>query len=169
VHELQRKCAGGHLRRPRGSLTTAAKEVARASASGEDFPAKKQETGQDGEAEGSPIEEKKMPRQYGKSQLQKAFNWVRTFEEKVHQVLEPEKVDLTKLGGRPLEEALEEELAKYVKQEDESKYRCKAPDCQKLFKAVSFWRKHVEKRHTEWFEQTKDDVSFMRSTGCHSY
>lgn len=41
VHELQRKCPGGHLRRPRSSLTSAAKEVARASASGEVFPLKK--------------------------------------------------------------------------------------------------------------------------------
>ncbi|KAK3059678.1 hypothetical protein LTR53_020320, partial [Teratosphaeriaceae sp. CCFEE 6253] len=41
VHELQRKCPGGHLRRPRASLTTTAKEVARASASGEEFPLRK--------------------------------------------------------------------------------------------------------------------------------
>ena len=41
VHELQRKCPGGHLRRPRNSLTSAAKEVARASATGEAFPLKK--------------------------------------------------------------------------------------------------------------------------------
>lgn len=161
VHELQRKCAGGHLRRPRDSLTTAAKEIARASANGEDFPSKKQDNAQDGEGDASPVEEKKSaPRPFsGKNQLQKAFNWVKTFEEKVLQILEPENVDLKKLGGKPLEEGLEEELSKFVKQEDESKYRCKVPDCAKLFKGVSFWRKHVEKRHTEWFEKLKEDVS----------
>ena len=157
VHELQRKCAGGHLRRPRASLTIAAKEVARASAAGEEFPVKKEIADEDGEV--SPVEQKKGPRQFGKSQLQKAFNWVRTFEEKLFQVLEPENVDLKKLGGRPLEEGLDEELAKFVKQEDEGKYRCKVPDCTKLFKGGTFWRKHVEKRHAEWYEKLKEDVS----------
>jgi uncharacterized C2H2 Zn-finger protein len=46
-----------------------------------------------------------------------------------------------------------------MKQEDDSKFRCKAPECTKLFKAQEFWRKHIEKRHTEWFEGLKNDVS----------
>jgi len=157
VHELQRKCAGGHLRRPRASLTTAAKEVARASANGDDFPARKEAAEEEGEV--SPIEQRKTSKLSAKNQLQKAYNWVKTYEEKLLQVLEPENVDLKKLGGRPLEEGLEEELSRHVKQEDESKYRCKAPECSKLFKGVPFWRKHVEKRHTEWYEKLKEDVS----------
>jgi len=157
VHELQRKCAGGHLRRPRASLTTAAKEVARASANGDDFPARKDSADEDGEV--SPVEQRKTSKMSARNQLQKAYNWVKTYEEKLFQVLEPENVDLKKLGGRPLEEGLEEELSKHVKQEDESKYRCKAPECTKLFKGVPFWRKHVEKRHTEWYEKLKEDVS----------
>ena len=161
VHELQRKCAGGHLRRPRASLTSAAKETARATANGEPFPLKRQESNPGEGEDASPVEEKKAPRTYGKNQLQKAYNWVKTFEEKLLQVLEPENVDVRKLGGRPLEEGLEEELGKYVKQEDESKYRCKVPDCPKMFKGVSFWRKHVEKRHAEWFETIKQDVSIV--------
>lgn len=161
VHELQRKCAGGHLRRPRASLTSAAKETARATASGEAFPLKRHESNAgEGDADASPAEERKAPRAFhGKNQLQKAYNWVKTFEEKLLQILEPENVDLKKLGGKPVEEGLEEDLSKFVKQEDEFKYRCKAPDCTKLFKGVSFWRKHVEKRHTEWYEKLKDDVS----------
>lgn len=159
VHELQRKCAGGHLRRPRASLTSAAKETARATANGSPFPLKRHESNADDGEEGSPVEQRKAPRTYGKNQLQKAYNWVKTFEEKLLQVLEPENVDVKKLGGRPLEEGLEEELTKYVKQEDESKYRCKVPDCPKMFKGVSFWRKHVEKRHADWFETVKQDVS----------
>lgn len=161
VHELQRKCAGGHLRRPRASLTSAAKETARATASGEAFPLKRHESNAgEVDADASPMEERKAPRAFhGKNQLQKAYNWVKTFEEKLLQMLEPENVDLKKLGGRPIEEGLEEDLSKFVKQEDEFKFRCKAPDCTKLFKGVSFWRKHVEKRHTEWYEKLKDDVS----------
>lgn len=160
-HELVRKCPGGHLRRPRSGLTSQAKEVARASASGQPFPVKKREPSEDGEERASPVEEKRPPRFASKAeqQLQRAFNWVRTFEDKLLQILEPENVDVTKLGGKPVEEALEEELAKFVKQEDESKFRCKVPECTKLFKAEHFWRKHVEKRHTEWFENIKKDVS----------
>jgi hypothetical protein len=35
---------------------------------------------------------------------------------------------MSKLGGKPVEDALEEELAKFVKQEDEAKFRC-VPEC----------------------------------------
>ncbi|KAF2151351.1 hypothetical protein K461DRAFT_295412 [Myriangium duriaei CBS 260.36] len=161
VHELQRKCVGGHLRRPRASLTSAAKEVARASAAGGAFPMKKAEGGENGDGGLSPVEERKSARQFGKNQLQRAFNWVKTFEDKVFQLLEPENADLKKLGGCPLEEALDEELSKHVKQEDESKYRCKAPECTKLFKGVTFWRKHVEKRHAEWYEKMKEDLELV--------
>jgi len=45
-------------------------------------------------------------------QLQRAFNWVKTYEEKILQWLEPENVALKKLGGTPLEEGVEEELTK---------------------------------------------------------
>jgi hypothetical protein len=135
VHELQRKCPGGHLRRPRASLTSAAKEVARASALGEEFPLRKNGTskstvdanggkadGDDGDMDvdngnGSPVDERKpgggiKPSARNAQQLQRAFNWVKTFEEKILQWLEPENVNLRKLGGVVVEEGVEEELAK---------------------------------------------------------
>lgn len=129
VHELQRKCPGGHLRRPRASLTTSAKEVARASASGEEFPLRKNGTsksdptqapaaGEDVEmdADGSPEAERKpmtmKPSSKNAQQLQRAFNWVKTFEEKILQILEPENCNLRKLGGVPVEEGVEEEMIK---------------------------------------------------------
>lgn len=169
VHELMRKCPGGHLRRPRASLTSAAKAAARASANGEPFPAKKQEDKQndDGfeDSSQSPVQEKKFQGPKGKSQqqLQRAFNWVKTYEDKIMQILEPEGADVRKLGGKPFEEALEDELQKFVKQEDEAKFRCKVPECTKLFKGVEFWRKHVEKRHEEFFVKVKKDVSYART------
>ena len=163
VHELSRKCAGGHLRRPRSSLTTAAKATARATATGQPFPYKKQESG-DTDVEGGAVEEKKSKLSAKtQQQLQRAFNWVKTYEDKLLQLLEPETVDLRKLGGKPLEEALEDEMAKFVKQEDESKWRCKVPECTKLFKGQHFWRKHVEKRHEEWLDKLKNDVSSVAS------
>lgn len=162
VHELVRKCAGGHLRRPRASLTTAAKAAAKASAYGEEFPLKKNVGAEEQENEdGSPVTEK-QPRfqRNNKShqQLQRAFNWVRIYEDKLFQILEPESVDLKKIGGRPLDEALDEELRKHFKQEDEAKFRCRVPDCTKLFKGENFWRKHVEKRHDEWYAKLRKEV-----------
>lgn len=162
VHELIRKCPGGHLRRPRASLSTAAINAAKASASGQPFPIKRRDSNGEGNNVGSPTEEKK-PGYRGLSkndqQLQRAFNWVKTYEDKLLQILEAENVDLKKLGGMPLEEGLSEELKKFVKQEDEAKFRCKVPECTKLFKGENFWRKHVEKRHPEWYENIKKDVS----------
>lgn len=159
IHELMRKCPGGHLRRPRASLSTAAKAAAKASAYGQPYPLKRKEF--DEVENGSPMEEKKFHRNGSKNdqQLLRAFNWVKTFEDKILQILEPENVDVKKLGGKPIEEGLDEELKKFVKQEDEAKFRCKVPECTKLFKGEVFWRKHVEKRHPEWFESIKKDVS----------
>lgn len=161
VHELTRKCPGGHLRRPRASLTSSAIAAAKASASGEQFPLKRSDstTEQENE-EGSPVAERRFDRtNKSHHQLQRAFNWVRTFEDKLFQILEPDVVDIKKLGGKPIEEAMDEELQKWVKQEDEAKFRCRVPTCTKLFKGESFWRKHVEKRHTEWYESLQKDVS----------
>lgn len=161
IHELTRKCPGGHLRRPRNTLSSAGKAAARASALGEPFVGKKQQEPEEIEPN-SPEGERKFQRNSAASkaeqQLQRAFNWVKTFEEKIMQILEPENVDVRKLGGKPIEEALQEELAKYVKQEDEHKFRCRVPECQKLFKEEHFWRKHVEKRHPEWLEGVKQEV-----------
>ena len=130
VHELQRKCPGGHLRRPRASLTSAAKETARASANGEPFPLRGSGSGgkgRDSRGEGddsempidaeSPVEERggnKFAKPSGRNaqQLQRAYNWVRTFEEKILQILEPENVSIRKIGGIPVEEGVEEEMAK---------------------------------------------------------
>ncbi|KAK4507859.1 hypothetical protein PRZ48_001594 [Zasmidium cellare] len=172
VHELQRKCPGGHLRRPRASLTSAAKETARASASGEPFPLRKkggevknEDTEEAMEPE-SPVEEKKSlmkPNTKTTQQLQRAYNWVKTFEEKVLQILEPDNVNLRKLGGTPLEEGVEKELSKFVMQEDVNKFRCKVPECTKLFKGVDFWRKHVEKRHADWYERVRSEVELVNT------
>ena len=166
VHELVRKCPGGHLRRPRASLGTSAKAAAKASALGEPFPLKRKESADDGDANGSPVVEKFQRKDFKTDQqLLRAFNWVKTFEEKILQILEPDSVDVKKLGGKPVEEGLDEELKKFVKQEDEAKFRCKVPECTKLFKGENFWKKHVEKRHPEWYNSIKQDVSSLHV--CH--
>lgn len=164
VHELVRKCPGGHLRRPRASLSTAAKTAAKASASGLPFPLRRKESVDESTENSSPVVEKFQRGGFkNDQQLLRAFNWVKTFEEKILQILEPENVDVKKLGGKPIEEGLDEELKKHVKQEDEAKFRCKVPECTKLFKGEIFWRKHVEKRHPEWFDNIKKNVRSILS------
>lgn len=159
VHELVRKCPGGHLRRPRAGLSKAAKAAARASALGEPFPGKKDGKENSIDEDTKNLDDKSKKFNKNEQQLLRAFNWVKTFEEKILQILEPEYVDLKKIGGKNVDEALDEELVKFVKQEDESKFRCKVPECTKLFKAEHFWKKHVEKRHEEWFNNLKNEVS----------
>ncbi|KAK2735263.1 hypothetical protein FQN57_001207 [Myotisia sp. PD_48] len=165
IHELVRKCPGGHLRRPRSGLSNHAKAAAKASALGQPYPTKKFPADEEEEGEASPAEEKKPTRFTSKSaqQIYRAFNWVKTFEDKLLQILEPENADLTKLGGKPVEEALDEELSRFVKQEDESKFRCKVPECTKLFKAQHFWRKHIEKRHPEWYSEIQRELALVNA------
>ncbi|ESZ95050.1 putative Zinc finger protein [Sclerotinia borealis F-4128] len=166
IHELTRKCPGGHLRRPRNTLTTSAKVAARASASGDVFPGKKPIKDEMELDPSSPEGERKFSRNNiskAEQQLQRAFNWVRTFEEKILQILDPDNVDVRKLGGKPTDDSLKDELIKFVKQEDDHKYRCRVPDCTKLFKEEHFWKKHVEKRHPEWLESMKTDFNLVNT------
>lgn len=160
VHELTRKCPAGHLRRPRTNMSSTAQDVARASANGDPFPEKKRtEAAEEGEID-APEGERKFRGNASKGEVQllRAFNWVKTFEDKIKQILEPQSVDVRKLGGRQVDEAVEDEMMKHFKQEDEHKFRCKVPECSKLFKEEHFWKKHVEKRHAEWVESLKEEV-----------
>src|SRR3569833_3708460 len=103
VHELTRKCPGGHLRRPRSTLSSSAKAVARASALGEPFPSRKRADTADGEEGEVPNDGERKFRNTSiktEQQLQRAYNWVRTFEDKLSQILDPDSVDIRKLGGK---------------------------------------------------------------------
>ncbi|KAI1266008.1 hypothetical protein F5Y18DRAFT_416832 [Xylariaceae sp. FL1019] len=163
IHELTRKCPGGHLRRPRSTLSSAAKNVARASANGDPFPSKKREAKDEEEGEAPEPDRKFRNASKTEQQLERAYKWVKTFEDKIMQILDPGHADVKKLGGKPTEEALNDELAKFVKQEDEHKFRCKVPDCAKLFKEEHFWKKHVEKRHTEWLDGMRQEFDLINS------
>lgn len=163
VHELSRKCPGGHLRRPRSMLSSTARAIAQASVDGAPFPEKKRDVDDEGEIYTDADKKFRNTSSKAEQQLQRAFNWVKTYEEKLSQILEPQSVDLRKFGGRPVDIALEDELSKFVKQEDEHKWRCKVPECTKLFKEEHFWKKHVEKRHQEWVDELKEEVSLQLS------
>jgi hypothetical protein len=49
-----------------------------------------------------------------------------------------------------IDEATKVGIYKYMKKEDEQKWRCKVPDCIKLFKGPDYLSKHIVKRHAEW-------------------
>lgn len=59
---------------------------------------------------------------------------------------------------------LEKELQKHSMREGENNVRCKVLDCTKLFAGAVFWRKHVEKRHPQWYEKMKASVSSSASS-----
>lgn len=162
IHELTRKCPGGHLRRPRSTLSSAAKNVARATVNGEPFPSKRREAKEEEEGE-APETDRKPRASKSEQQLERAYKWVKTFEDKIMQILEPESVDIRKLGGKPIDDAVADELMKFAKQEDEHKWRCKVPDCTKLFKEEHFWKKHVEKRHAEWLDTIKHEFELINA------
>lgn len=44
-----------------------------------------------------------------------------------------------------------------------NKYRCKVPECTKLFKGTDFWRKHVEKRHPEFYARVVSDIELVNT------
>ncbi|KAI4601644.1 hypothetical protein KJ359_011775 [Pestalotiopsis sp. 9143b] len=163
IHELTRKCPGGHLRRPRSTLSSSAMNVARASANGEAFPSKKREAKQDEEEGEAPDNDRKPRASKTEQQLERAYKWVKTFEDKIMQILEPETCDIRKLGGKPSDDAIADEMIKFVKQEDEHKWRCKVPECTKLFKEEHFWKKHVEKRHPDWLESLKQEFDLINA------
>lgn len=126
IHELTRKCPGGHIRRPTPSP---------------DFASD-----------------------------QRTVNWTRNWQDKLELFVnspDPSHPDyaerLKKIGGRVVKEAVEEETLKYVKQEDEGKFRCKVGACTKLFKAEEFWRKHLDKKHTEWLAQLELEASLVNT------
>ena len=53
---------------------------------------------------------------------------------------------------------LEKELQKNLMREGEYSVRCRVQDCTKLFLGEVFWRKHVEKSHSQWYENMKANV-----------
>ncbi|CCX29655.1 Similar to Zinc finger protein C725.08; acc. no. O94326 [Pyronema omphalodes CBS 100304] len=126
IHELTRKCPGGHIRRATPFP---------------DFVAD-----------------------------QRTINWTKNWQDKLELFVNPPKPEhedyaerLKKIGGRPVKDALEEETLKFVKQEEEGKYRCKVLGCTKLFKAEEFWRKHLDKKHTEWLAQLEQDAALVNA------
>ena len=54
-----------------------------------------------------------------------------------------------------IHDALEEELKRWVSGTDQGNSKCMVPECTKKFKTPDFWRKHVDKVHSEWRDKIK--------------
>ncbi|OXG51481.1 arsenite-resistant protein ASR2 [Cryptococcus neoformans] len=64
-------------------------------------------------------------------------------------------------GGRDPEEELKKLCAPLIKQEEQSKYRCK--ECNKLFRAPEFVIKHITTKHTDVTQGRIDDVLYLNN------
>ncbi|KAG5519966.1 hypothetical protein PMAC_000243 [Pneumocystis sp. 'macacae'] len=89
--------------------------------------------------------------------------WRTKFVEKIKFFLEPDKVDLVKLGAKPFDEAVEFKIESHIRQEDEKRFRCSVNDCKKLFKGPEFVKKHIEKRHSEWLNEAKKEFTLLNN------
>ncbi|QSL65711.1 hypothetical protein MERGE_003024 [Pneumocystis wakefieldiae] len=77
--------------------------------------------------------------------------------------LDLENADLLKLGGKPIDEAVELKIESHVKKEDEKRFRCSVNGCKKLFKGPEFVKKHIEKRHSEWLNEAKKEFILLNN------
>ena len=82
--------------------------------------------------------------------------WVHQFQQKLSIVLDPASY-LRALRQPSLTEHLEAAIQDHVQKEDELRFRCKIPDCTKLFKDYQFVKKHIEKRHVDWIAKVTEE------------
>ncbi|KAF3938525.1 hypothetical protein ABW19_dt0207236 [Dactylella cylindrospora] len=123
IHELVRRCPGGHIRRPLPANT--------------DGTAKQLHPGSE--------------------------KWVKNLRDRIALFLTPDSVDTKKLGAQDPETAFNEETNKFIKQEDEGKFRCRVKDCTKLFKSEEFVRKHMTKRHPEFVTGIEQEIKLLNA------
>ncbi|KAJ6257768.1 Zinc finger protein [Drechslerella dactyloides] len=123
IHELVRRCPGGHIRRPLPANT--------------DGTAKQLHPGSE--------------------------KWVKNLRDRIALFLTPDSVDTKRLGAQDPETAFNEETNKFIKQEDEGKFRCRVKDCTKLFKSEEFVRKHMTKRHPEFVTGIEQEIRLLNA------
>lgn len=76
---------------------------------------------------------------------------IKTFEERLPLLVDPDGTDLRPFGGKDMDEELVRLSEPFTKEEEEGKYRCK--DCNKLFSAQRFVVKHISTKHPQLVEQ----------------
>ncbi|KAK6541069.1 hypothetical protein TWF694_008446 [Orbilia ellipsospora] len=123
IHELVRRCPGGHIRRPLPANT--------------DGTAKQLHPGSE--------------------------KWVKNLRDRIALFLTPDSIDTKRLGAQDPELAFNEETNKFIKQEDEGKFRCRVKDCTKLFKSEEFVRKHMAKRHPEFVTGIEQEIKLLNA------
>jgi hypothetical protein len=82
----------------------------------------------------------------------------KAWTDKMDLLINPEEVDVIKLGGVNVDEALKKEIDGAVTREAEDRWRCGVRKCTKLFLEEKFVRSHIQKRHKDWLERLSLEV-----------
>ncbi|EIN10253.1 hypothetical protein PUNSTDRAFT_84168 [Punctularia strigosozonata HHB-11173 SS5] len=179
VEELQRKCIK-HERKPLSKSLreeyereVANREKAEAEArekveekegEGEGGGAEGVEGGEGGDGEKKEKEEgkerKRRERGENRDWKRNDERWLEWLDSKAALLINRDGVDPRDYGGKSYDEELSKAVEPYIKQEDESKFRCKT--CQKLFKATSFVEKHISNKHPELIKHL-DEIPYFNN------
>ena len=83
---------------------------------------------------------------------------VKSWEDKLNLLTNPEEADVLKLGGVNVEETVEKEILGVIQKEADNRWRCGVKKCTKLFLEEKFVRSHIQKRHKDWLDKISADV-----------
>ncbi|KAJ7666549.1 hypothetical protein B0H17DRAFT_1089648 [Mycena rosella] len=164
LEELQRKCLK-HERKPLSKMLLEEMKAAEAVEKAE----KEKQLKTEDEGDEAPAEEKEKEKDTKGSGKDRANDrdwrrtderWVEWLDSKMALLVNREGVDPREYGGKSYDEELTKAVEPFVKQEDETKFRCKT--CQKLFKATSFVEKHIANKHPE-LVRVLDEIPYFNN------
>lgn len=85
-------------------------------------------------------------------------SYMKSWEDKVNLLINPEEADILKLGGVNVEEVVEKEIQAAMTKEADDRWRCGVKKCTKLFLEEKFVRSHIQKRHKDWLDKISSEV-----------
>lgn len=96
-------------------------------------------------------------------------SWIINLDAQINYRIDPAACEslVLKRGGKSMENQIEKRISTAVRNESDSKFRCL--ECQKLFKADEFVRKHVRTKHPSVVEEECESVSFFNNFCCDMY
>ncbi|KAI8333657.1 hypothetical protein BC941DRAFT_380142 [Chlamydoabsidia padenii] len=93
--------------------------------------------------------------------------WAKNLDSKLSLKYEkPRNRTLEKLGGKILEDELEDFYANNTHREHSTKYRCKVDDCNKAFKGYDYVEKHINSKHSEKIDDIKQRTTYYNNYVC---
>jgi hypothetical protein len=86
----------------------------------------------------------------------------KAWSDKISLLINPEGVDVVKLGGVLVEEIVKKETEAAITREAEDRWRCGVRKCTKLFLEEKFVRSHIQKRHKDWLDRLTLEVTTLQ-------